>query len=41
MRELLALMRAVGFTHVEYIGNTGVETSRYTLGATFRARKSG
>lgn len=39
MRELLKLMEAVGFTRVEYVGKTGVATSRYTLGATFRAQK--
>jgi hypothetical protein len=39
VRDLVALMEAAGFAHVEYVGKTGVATSRYTLGTAFRARK--
>jgi len=38
--DLVALMEAVGFAHIEYVGKTGVATSPYTLGAAFRAKKT-
>lgn len=41
MRDLISLMEATGFTNVEYVKSTGVTTSRFTVGATFRARKPG
>jgi hypothetical protein len=34
-------MKAAGFARVEFVGETGVATSRYTLGSTFRAQKPG
>ena len=36
---LIALMAAEGFVNVEYLGPTGMATSRHTVGAVFRARK--
>jgi hypothetical protein len=32
-------MKDAGFVAVEYVGATGVTTSRFTAGAMFRARK--
>jgi hypothetical protein len=32
-------MADVGFMDIEYAGQTGVATSRFTSGAAFRARK--
>jgi hypothetical protein len=32
-------MERAGFIAVEYVGSTGVKTSRFTVGAAFRARK--
>ena len=39
--DLVALMERTGFIEVEQVGWTGMTTSRYTCGATFRARKRG
>lgn len=41
MRELVDLLESVGFVDVEFVAKTGVSTSKYTVGATFRARKPG
>jgi len=39
--DLLALLREAGFTGAEQVAFTGVETSRYTCAATFRAVRPG
>jgi len=39
--DQLALMQKAGFISVEYLGTSGVATSRFTVGALFRARKAG
>jgi len=33
------MMEDVGFKEVEYLGTTGFRTSKYTIGALFRALK--
>lgn len=40
VRDLVGLMKSVGFVQVEYVGTTSITTSRYTIGAMFRACKS-
>jgi len=40
VRDLIALIKAAGFEHVELVGTTGVATCAATIGATFRARGS-
>jgi hypothetical protein len=32
-------MKSAGFVRVEYVGTTGITTSRFTVGALFRADK--
>jgi hypothetical protein len=33
------MMKQAGFSKVEYLGVTGIRTSKYTIGALFRAIK--
>jgi hypothetical protein len=40
VRDLAALLERTGFVSVEHVAWTGVATSRFTCGATFRARKA-
>ncbi len=37
--DQVALMAKAGFVGIEHVGATGVATSRFTVGALFRARK--
>ena len=39
MGSLIELMEAAGFADIEYRGETGVATSRTTVGGSFRARR--
>ncbi len=39
MRDQVGLMEKAGFIQVEHIGMSAVTTSRFTVGALFRARK--
>jgi len=39
VRDLLETLERAGFVEVQHVSSTGVATSRYTKGATFRARK--
>lgn len=39
MRDQLALMQQAGLEEIEFLGQTGVSTSKRTHGALFRARK--
>lgn len=39
VRDLVNMMRNVGFYEVEFMGTTGFSSSKYTVGATFRAIK--
>jgi hypothetical protein len=39
--DQIAVMQKTGFILVEYLGTSGVATSRFTVGALFRARKAG
>lgn len=39
VRDLTGLMREAGFKEVEFLGTTGMATSKFTEGALFRARK--
>lgn len=39
MRDQLILMENAGFTNIRYVGQTGVQTSEYTVGAHFTADK--
>jgi hypothetical protein len=41
VRDLLAILEAAGFEDVEYVGKTGVTTSKFTEGALFKAVKPG
>jgi hypothetical protein len=37
--DLTGVMKQVGFVEVEFVGNTTVTTSEFTVGGLFRARK--
>jgi hypothetical protein len=39
VRDQISLMEKAGFSEVEFVGLTGFRTSKYTVGALFRARK--
>lgn len=41
MRDLIETLERVGFVDVERVAWTGMSTSKFTKGATFRARKLG
>lgn len=40
MRDQVKLMEQVGFAGVESLGKTGFRTSKYTVGALFKATKA-
>lgn len=40
MRDQINIMEQVGFSGVEFLGETGFRTSQYTVGALFRASKT-
>jgi len=37
--DQLKVMEQAGFSGIEYLGQTGVRTSKYTVGALFKAVK--
>lgn len=39
--DLVSIMKAAGLRGVEYVAGTGVSTSKYTSGGTFRAFRKG
>jgi hypothetical protein len=39
VRDLLAILEAAGFEKVDFVGRTGVTTSKFTEGALFKAVK--
>ncbi|MEJ2313737.1 MAG: hypothetical protein P8Y85_02965 [Nitrospirota bacterium] len=39
MKDQIMLMEQVGFRDIEFVGMTGMATSKFTEGALFKARK--